>query len=313
MFVLAITGSSGFIGGYVSKLLPFPQTRLVRKAVKESSDGNIRFVVGDLSSQEAIENFLEGAKSLIHLAWGGSPRTPLDKIQDDIQDYLIPTYHLFRRFAEKNPQGHIIFSSSGGNIYGNSPGKVGFSEEDIPCPLSSYSLLKLNAENYLPLLCEKFGVRATIMRISNPYGTLLPGTRGQGLIGVAFSKILANEPIKIFDDLNTIRDYLHLRDLSRAFQAILDNPPKNGVCNIYNVSSFNGYSIRSVLKLMEEITTHPVNILLEKDVQTLSSSPKKSILSNEKIKNELAWQPKTSLKEGLEEMWHDLKNTRNEK
>src|SRR4029077_10960137 len=132
------------------------------------------------------------------------PRTPFSQLDAAMEGHLMPTLSLFRRYAELNPEGHIIFASSGGNIYGKFPEAGFFTEEDIPRPLSLYSYLKLAAEHHLPLLADTYGVRATVMRISNPYGVLLPGNRGQGLIGIAFSKLLAKEPLEIFDSLDVV-------------------------------------------------------------------------------------------------------------
>lgn len=305
--MLAITGSSGFIGKALSKSLPFPQKRLIRQSSSVSSEPDVQVILGDLKNSTAIETLVEESDALIHLAWGGSPRTPFSQFNQDIQEYLIPTLQLFRSYAEKNPGGHIVFTSSGGNIYGASPKGNSFSEDNLPHPLSSYSLLKLNAENYLPLLCSELGIRATIMRISNPYGTLLPGTRGQGLIGVAFSKLLADEPLTIFEDPETVRDYLHLFDLTKAFQAVLASPPKIGECKTYNVSSAVGHSIHEVLELIEKTSGKKLKKTFETNNHSHALSPKRSVLSYDKIHRELGWQPELNLEDGLNKMWHHLK------
>lgn len=57
---------------------------------------------------------------------------------------------LFETFAKENPRGHIVFASTGGNMY-QADLNVSASEQDIPHPWSSYSINKLAAENYLKL------------------------------------------------------------------------------------------------------------------------------------------------------------------
>lgn len=306
-FLLAITGSTGFIGSYISSRLPRPQIRLIRKP-ESYVQSEIQTILGDLRTLNSFEPFLKNAASLIHLAWEGTPRTSLDQVHQNAQEQLIPTFNLFKQFAQTNPSGHILFTSSGGNIYGSSPQGETFLESDIPNPLSSYSILKLDVENYLRLLCAEYGIRATIMRISNPYGTLLSGNRGQGLIGVAFSKLLKNEPLTIFDDLESERDYLHLSDLTTAFQAILDQPPSKGECRLYNVAAGRGHSLRDVLSLIEKYSNSQIHLEIAKEKQ-LASSPKKSVLSYEKILNELGWQPQITLEQGIQGMWDSIKHS----
>jgi UDP-glucose 4-epimerase len=299
--LLAITGSTGFIGSYISTRLPQPQIRLIRKPDTEVNAG-VQTIVGDLRSLDSYEPFLKDATSLIHLAWEGTPRTSFNP-----QESLLPTFNLFKQFAETHPSGHIIFTSSGGNIYGSSPNGAKFLESDSPNPLSSYSALKLDVENQLRILCAEYGMRATILRISNPYGTLLPGHRGQGLIGVAFAKLIKGEPLTIFDDLDSERDYLHLSDLSAAFHPILGTPPLEGECRLYNVSSGQGHSLREVLSLIEKCSNTRLHLEIAKE-QQLSSSPRKSVLSYEKIHNELGWRPRISLAQGIHEMWESIKH-----
>lgn len=299
--MLAITGSTGFIGSYISPRLPQPQIRLIRKPDTAANAG-IQTILGDLRTLDSFKPFLKDATSLVHLAWEGTPRTSFNP-----QESLLPTFNLFKQFAETCPSGHIIFTSSGGNIYGSSPYGEKFRESDSPNPLSSYSALKLDVENQLRLLCAENGIRATILRISNPYGTLLSDNRGQGLIGVAFAKLIKNEPLTIFDDLDSERDYLHLSDLSAAFQAVLGTPPLEGECRLYNVSSGKGHSLKEVLSLIEKCSHTQLQLEIAKE-QQLSSSPKKSVLSYEKIHNELGWSPRISLEQGIREMWESIKH-----
>lgn len=334
--MLAITGSQGFIGKYVAERLPRPQLRLVRSSSELPDDDAVRLLTGDLRDPELFKQMPVRADQLIHLAWQGNPRNASFSMPDQsiahaakdghhqiiayelaksgiqveaelidcaIQANLLPTLALFKHYAANNPDGHIIFASTGGNMYGPMLGRTAFSETSAPRPLSLYSAVKLEAERALAALAAKYGTRVTVLRIANPYGTLLAENRGQGLIGIAFSKLLAHEPLEVFDPLDTVRDYIHLEDLTAAFLKVIQNPAKPGNVRVFNISSGQGHSIGAVIHLIESISGMQLHYKLKSDAPRLTSSPQMSVLSSEKIRDELGYAPRISLAEGLKRMW----------
>jgi UDP-glucose 4-epimerase len=69
-------------------------------------------------------------------------------------------------------------------VYAAKPDKSSYRETDPCAPVSSYGIQKLAAEEYLRLAARKGHLTATVLRVGNAYGTLLPHHRMQGLIGV---------------------------------------------------------------------------------------------------------------------------------
>lgn len=293
--MIALTGSTGFIGSYIANSLPFPQKRLIRHPT--SSDSYIS-IQGDLNNHSDLEALVDKAEILIHLAWINNPWTANRDINHDISQNLISTVQLFEIFAKKNPKGHIIFASTGGNMYEGKP-QIANTEEDPPKPWSSYSVNKLASEHYLRFFCAKYGIRGTVMRISNPYGIVLPSTRTNGLIGVIFAKLMNNETLNIIDSLESVRDYLHLEDLQEAFKLIIKNPPIAGQFRLFNVSSGVGYNLQEIMNLVEQITEKKIL----KNFSNAHRVPTWSVLSPKYIKDSLGWEPKIDLTQGLKEMW----------
>lgn len=292
--MIAITGSTGFIGHYIVDSLPSPQKRLVRK--KPLVSNSYTPIIGDLNQTTSIESLVSDTNTLIHLAWVNNPWNSNQDIENDIQLNLVSSIRLFETFAKKNPKGHVIFASTGGNMYReNKPS----SELDLPKPWSSYSINKLSAEQYLQSFCSCYGIRTTVLRISNPYGVILPSNRTNGLIGVIFAKLLQDEPLKIIDSLQSVRDYLHLEDLKSAFQAVIKTPPSEGEFRLFNVSSGIGHSLQDVMDLIESVTGKQI----QKTFANSTCSPSTSILSPKYMEEKLQWKPHIHLREGLEMMW----------
>lgn len=299
--MISITGASGFIGSYVANKLDYSQKRLSRQSHPDClKHPHYVWLKGDYEKMDDIRGFVEGSSTLIHFACSSHPRSSNLDMKKDIQSNLIPTIHLFEAFAKANPNGHIIYSSTGGNMYDAAFNALPRSENDLPHPQSSYGIHKLAAENYLRLICELHGIKGTILRISNPYGVLLPKQRAQGLIGVSFAKMLANEPIAIVDSLASVRDYIHLDDVSKACELAIQHPPKNKECRLFNVSSGIGRTLSEVLELIEATTGFS---FIKQYPDTSLPEPTWSVLSYQKIQQALGWHPQISLEQGLQNMW----------
>ena len=300
--MLALTGSSGFIGKAVSPHLLFPQKRLVSEIpFGNTTPSSCCYILGDLVNQSNVLRLVENTDTLVHLACRCNPRNSNHRFQEIIDQDLKTTINLFETFAKSNPNGHIVFASSGGNMYQSYAPFIPRTENDAPMPSSGYSIQKLAAEQYLRILCDLYKISATVLRISNPYGFLLPTSRAQGLIGITFSKILFNEALDIFDSAESIRDYLHLDDLTEAFKLVTNCVPTPGTFRLFNVSFGRGYSLHQVLSLIEDVTGRTIKKQYQSSFHTIPSSW--SVLSSNHIQKTLGWQPKVNLEEGLRLMW----------
>lgn len=304
--MLAITGVTGFIGSYVAKHISFPLRVFVRRKDQMDVSSFAQVCEGDLRHPEALQPFVANTKCLIHLACSSNPRQSHESFTRDLEDNLIPTMRLFEAYAQKNPDGHIIFASTGGNMYADQMNALPKTEADLPAPRSAYAVHKLAAENYLRLIAATYKIRATILRISNPYGTLLPRARAQGLIGVAFAKLLASEVLDIFDSMETARDYVHLDDVASSFSLVIHNPPQIGQTSLYNISSGKGATISEVIGLIENATGSQFQVNYPSESR--QKAPSSSILSFEKAKIALGWEPKITLKEGILRMSREIKS-----
>ena len=263
--------------------------------------------MGDLEDLNAVKKLIRGTSSLIHLACNNYPRSNSSDNRIEIEKDLISTLNLFETFAKLNPHGHIIFTSTGGNMYDDTRNGILRTEEDEPKPRSVYAAQKLIAENHLRAVCQQYGIKGTVFRITNPYGVLLSKDSPKGLIGVALMKIFTNEPLIIFDSLDSVRDYIHLKDVLKAFNLSLQNPPKKGECQMFHVSSGTGHSIAEVLQTIEMTTNKSFVTQISNEL----SVPSFSVLSSKKITKTLGWAPSINFHEGIQQMADELKITHN--
>ena len=304
---VGITGATGFLGtyliNYLNKNNNYNIYGLTRNSVNLNKNGkNINWIIGNLSSSYDCLEFIKKVDVIIHLAHTNTPLTSDNDIISDVELNLIPTVTLLETIKKYGKKIHLIYSSSGGAIYGHSENKIPFKETDLCIPSSSYAIQKLAAENYIRLCSEKDIITSTIFRISNPYGILLPSERKQSLIGVVLSKLAKNKTVQVYGDVSNTRDYIHLDDMIRAFEkAILI---KNDF-EVYNIGSGIGYSVNAIFSLIEKFTLSEIKkefIELDERNNLLNWS----VLDAAKAYEKLNWKPEISFESGLKELCKEV-------
>ncbi len=301
-----VTGGTGFIGRPLCRLFArrpeWRLRRLVRPAPGRALDPDTD-VPGDLLRADGIPKFVEDGDCLIHLACTTTPRTSDADLAADIDQNLATSVRLFEEFLRRNPGGHIVFASTGGDMYSFDPPYAPRRETDPAVPHSGYSTHKLAAEHYLRLLCDRHGGSGTVLRIGNPYGERVSEERGQGLIGIALVKAMLGHELQVIEPLESVRDYLHLDDLVAAFDAVIGTVPDAGRCRIFNVGSGSGHSIGEVIETVEKITGRP---LAWRSVVPAERRPSWNVLDAGHFSQAFGWKAAIPFESGVRRLWEEL-------
>lgn len=267
----------------------------------------VEWMSGDLMNEADCEEFVEGLDAVVHLAQSNSPAASDRHWPSDFVANMAPSLNLLEALRRRGNASHLVFASSGGAVYGRSgAGSRPFRETDECLPLSPYGIEKLAVEHYLRTACDQGWLRATVLRIGNAYGCLLSSERRQGLIGVAMARLLAGQSVRIFGPLATVRDYVYVDDVARAFRLALvcdHQLSTRSQFRVFNVASGVGHSVAEVLTLLGQMTGREVPT--ESSVfgaATISSVPS-VVLDVDKAHRELGWAPLVSLHDGISAMY----------
>lgn len=304
--LIGITGSSGFIGSYLTRWLvasgcASPRL-LVRNPVNTGPEG-AEICQGDLHSPADCSRFVKGLEAIYYLAHENTPvNSDLDQ-PNDVRANLEPLLNLLCAVERAGAKPQIVYFSSGGAVYARNEGRLPYREVD-PCrQSSSYGILKLTAEQYLRLAADRGHLTATVLRVGNAYGTLLPRHRMQGLIGVALNSVLNGNPVRVFGDPNNVRDYVHLDDICVMAERV--SVPR-GTFDVFNVGSGLGYSVAEILQVIQDCYGEPIELEVNQSQGKWLTDW--VVLDIAKARREWGWQPAIDLTSGIAAMmsaWHN--------
>lgn len=130
-------------------------------------------------------------------------------------------------------------------------------DEEKPVDLASiYALTKYAQEKSVLIFGEAYGLDAVALRLFNVFG---PGQALSnpytGVLANFASRIANGQKPMIFEDGEQRRDFVHVRDVARAFRLALEKPAASG--HVINIGSGQSYSVSQVATLLAEAMGAP--------------------------------------------------------
>jgi UDP-glucose 4-epimerase len=303
---IGVTGASGFLGtSLLQHLERDPGARIVALTrTLGPSHGepppNVEWRQADLGSLEDSHAFVADVDVVVHLAHTNTPLTSNRSLPSDAIVNTASTLTLLQAIREAGTRPHLVYPSSGGALY--RPSVDGSPvDEDAPIePLTSYGILKFAFEQYLRMAAHEGWLNATILRIGNPYGVVLPAERLQGFIGVALHQLLNGRPIRVFGDLANVRDYVHIDDVCRAFVLAIGAARP---FDVYNIGSGRGTSVHELIEILRRVTGVPLELERDEVFGDAAPLPRWVVLDPRRAKRDLGWQAEVELEEGIRSTW----------
>jgi UDP-glucose 4-epimerase len=194
----------------------------------------------------------------------------------------------------------FVNSSTGGAIYGE--GQVLPAPESHPVvPEAPYGLSKFCAENYLELFRRMHGVPAVSLRYGNVYGPRQDPLGEAGVIAIFCGKLLDGGRPTVFGDGEQTRDYIYVQDVVAANIAALEHPQATGA---YNVGTGRQTSVLEIVEALGRLGGGS----FEPDMAPARMGEVQHIaLDASRARDELGWQARVGLDEGLERTLDSLR------
>lgn len=292
-----VIGGAGYIGAYlIPDLLATGRkvTVLGRKATPlHALPEGARYISGDYAHRELLSGLLDSHQEVIHLAYATVPNTSFENPLADMLQNLPPTVQLFSEAAVRRVK--LVLVSSGGTVYGEAI-KLPIQEDHPTRPISPYGVTKLTLESYAHLYRVTHGLSYVCVRPANAFGAGQRPFVGQGFISTAMASALSGQPIRIFGQRGTVRDYIYVSDLAAAIVHVLEH---GQVSETYNIGSGIGLSNMDVIEAMTPLINETGIELRVDHLPERVFDAKINVLDSTKLHKHTGWQPQVGFQDGL--------------
>lgn len=300
-----VTGGAGFIGSHVvEKLLaenyrvtvidnfdPFYNVEIKKKNISSFiNHPEVRFYELDIQNEAALYSLLtETYDAIIHLAAKAGVRPSIDNPVAYQEVNVKGTQNLLE-FARKKNIKQFVFGSSS-SVYGINTNIPWDENEGQLKPISPYASSKISGELLGHVYSYLYGIRFIGLRFFTVFG---PRQRPDLAIHSFVKKIMNSEPINIYGDGSTKRDYTYVGDIvDGVFNALQYKDSEFEIINLGN---------HRTVTLFELIQT--IETVFEKKaiIQPMPEQPGDvpvTYANIEKARNLLSYNPKTTLETGL--------------
>ena len=190
--------------------------------VQSSLYKNFQFVRTDITDKESIQHLCdtENFDTIVNLAAQAGVRYSIENPYAYIQSNIVGFLNLLE-CARHNPVKHFVYASSS-SVYGGNT-KTPFAEEDkTDHQVSIYAATKKSNELMANVYSKLYGIPTTGLRFFTVYG---PWGRPD-MAPMLFAKaILADKPIKVFNNGNLSRDFTYIEDIVEGIVRVIDKAP----------------------------------------------------------------------------------------
>ncbi len=296
-----VTGGAGFIGSHlVRQLLDAEHQVTVLDNVSTGTWQHLpqgkdtctcwEMDIRDKAAREKIEQAKFDV--IVQLAGQTMVDVSIKDPEFDASENIMGTINVLEA-ARNSGVKRIIFASTAAAYGDVTEDKLPIREEETLAPMSFYGLTKVAVEKYLKLYHDLYGLDYVALRFANVYGERQGDTGEGGVISIFAKRIAKDQGITVFGDGKQTRDFIYAGDIAAGIIAAMTTDKANAV---YNLSNQTETSLLELIELMAKASG--------KTVEPAFAAPRegdinRSMLCHEAAVQNLDWQPKMDLAEGL--------------
>jgi len=326
---LLITGGAGFIGSnFIHYLLGVDANVRVVNLDALTYSGSLEnlkglpnsdrynFVKGDVCDSELVARLLHEFQIdvIVHFAAESHVDRSISGPEQFVRTNILGTYTLLQSAREywlRNSTGEGTYRFhhvSTDEVFGSlDPEGSAWTEESPYDPHSPYAASKASGDHLVRAYGHTYGLPYTLTNCTNNYG---PFQFPEKLIPLMVLNALEGKPLPVYGDGQQIRDWLHVEDHCQAIYLILSQGLPGSSYNIGGGNQPTNLAIvEMICDLMDDLAPNPMFRPHRQLIQFVKDRPghdRRYALNTRKIEQELGWQPRHTLQQGLRDtlVWY---------
>lgn len=245
MQTVLVTGSAGFIGFHLSRLLLANGYRVVGLdamtdyydvSLKEARHARLEHAeftpyVGKVETPNLMMNLFEAHKPdyVVHLAAQAGVRYSIENPRSYLESNIVGTFEILEA-ARAYPPKHMLLASTSSAFGANT--QMPYQEtQRADHQMSFYAATKKSTENMAHSYAHLFDLPVTMFRFFTVYG---PWGRPDMALFKFTKAILEGNPIDVYNHGNMKRDFTYVEDLVEGIRLLLDAIPERPVDGLVN-------------------------------------------------------------------------------
>lgn len=266
---ILVTGGAGFIGSHTcERLLKEGHAVAILDDLNDFYDpilklrnmnairahGSVSFRHGDICDTKTVDEFFHGWRpdAVIHLAARAGVRPSLADPLLYERVNVGGTFTLLEACRKHRVERFVFASSS--SVYGIA-NRVPFSESDERLmPVSPYAATKIAGEKACFTYSHLYGIRSTCLRFFTVYG---PRQRPDLAIRKFVDLIARGEPVPVFGDGSSARDYTYIDDIVEGIVRALAH---ESAFEVFNLGNSSPVRLDELIRLIAEAVGKPASI-----------------------------------------------------
>lgn len=317
---ILVTGGLGFIGSnlvgalahlgaeitVVDSLIPEYGGNL--RNLEGLSTGRVRVDMSDVRSRNSLPHLVRGQDVLFNLAGQTSHMDSMSDPETDLDINARAQLSILEACRHNNPDIRIVFASTR-QIYGR-PQYLPVDENHPLAPVDVNGINKLAGEGYHLLYSDVYGIRSTVLRLTNTIGPRMRVKDSrQTFVGLWIRKILSGEPFEVWGG-DQLRDFTYVDDAVEAFLLAGSREEADG--QVFNVGGTPPVSLRELAELMVSVNRGGNFIMREFPEDRRKIDIGDFYADDTWLRNTLGWEHRTSLRTAVERTLeyysHELKH-----
>lgn len=314
---ILVTGAAGFIGMHVAKRLiargedvigidnlnDYYDPKLKQDRLANIGEERFTFHKVDFADETALDTALDGHDfdRIVHLGAQAGVRYSLTNPRAYVRSNLAGHLNIME-VARARGTRHMVYASSS-SVYGGNTDYPFRVEDRVDRPVSLYAATKKSDELMSESYAHLYRLPMTGLRFFTVYG---PWGRPDMAMWIFAEKILAGEPIPVFNHGEMKRDFTFVDDIVTGVVAALDHPPADDGAEkaggstsphaLYNIGNNRSERLMDMIDILEDA----LGVKAIRDLQPIQPGDVPATAADiEAIKRDLGFAPTTPISVGV--------------